>query len=139
LKLLNILEGLQVLLQFYLPLVFRIGYLVRCCTWEGKPRASGDTAKHVLQEVLITLVHLLNDVHAKNEYVRTLAVALMTWTPFFQDCQLVVLQKNLVRHFCQGWVTDVRLTVIFMDMRQPSICFSPFPIQVNCRKGREVL
>lgn len=84
-KLLNILEGLKVLLQFYLPLVFRIGYLVRCCTWEGRPRGSGEVAKHVLQETLVTLVHLLNDAHAKNEYVRTIAVSLMTWSPFLSS------------------------------------------------------
>jgi len=37
--LLKVLKALQILLQFFLPAVFRIGYKVRCCTWEG--RASG--------------------------------------------------------------------------------------------------
>ena len=58
---------------------------MRCCTWEGRPRGSGEVAKHVLQETLVTLVHLLNDAHAKNEYVRTIAVSLMTWSPFLSS------------------------------------------------------
>ena len=71
-RFLNILEGLQVLLSFYLPLVFRIGYLVRSCTWEGRARGTGEKAKHVLEEVFVTLIHLLSDTQAKNEYIKQL-------------------------------------------------------------------
>ena len=84
-RFLNILEGLQVLLSFYLPLVFRIGYLVRSCTWEGRACGTGEKAKHVLEEVFVTLIHLLSDTQAKNEYIRTIAVALLTWTPFMSS------------------------------------------------------
>lgn len=80
--LLNILEGLHVLLTFFLPAVFRIGYLVRSCTWEGRDRGTGERAKHILQEVLVLLVHVFCDSQAKNEYIRTIAVALLSWSPF---------------------------------------------------------
>jgi hypothetical protein len=74
-----ILKGLKDLLDFYLPAVFRIGYLVRCCTWEGRARGTGEKAKQILEEVLIILMHLQQDFQAKDPYVRTIAVALLTW------------------------------------------------------------
>lgn len=84
-KLLKILVAMKVMLKFYLPAVFRIGYLVRCCTWEGRGRGTGEKAKHVLEEILLLLVHLLSDSNAKNEYVRTISVALLTWSPFLSS------------------------------------------------------
>ena len=77
--LLVILKALQDLVCFYLPAIFRVGYLVRCCTWEGRePRSSGKV-REALEEVLLLLVHMLKDTCAKNEYVRTVAVTLLTW------------------------------------------------------------
>ena len=80
-RLLMLLEGLHSLLSFYLPCLFRIGFLVRCCTWDGRAKGTGENAKQVCEDVLVVLIHLLKDRQAKNEYVRTLAVALMTWQP----------------------------------------------------------
>jgi hypothetical protein len=77
--LLNILKGLQSLVYFYLPAVFRIGYLSRNCTWEGREEKSSKNVQSLLEEVLVLLVHLLQDKDCHNEYVRTLAVALSTW------------------------------------------------------------
>jgi hypothetical protein len=50
-KMLNLLVGLQYLLTFYLPAVFRAGYLVRCCTWEGRANGSGSKAKQALEDI----------------------------------------------------------------------------------------
>lgn len=69
------------LLDFFLPACFRVGYLVRCCTWEGRSLKSGEQAKQVLEEIFVLLVHLFEVKSCKNEYVRTLAVALATWQP----------------------------------------------------------
>ena len=80
-RLLVLLDGLQSLLNFYLPCIFRIGYLVRCCTWDGRVRGSGEKAKQICEDVLVILVHLLKDKQAKNEYIRTLAVTVFTWQP----------------------------------------------------------
>lgn len=80
--LLTILVSLKTLLDFYLPAVFRVGYLVRCCTWEGRQANSSDRARKVLEEVLMLLVHLLQDDDCKNEYVRTISVTLLMWQPW---------------------------------------------------------
>ena len=80
--LLKILKALQALVSFYLPAIFRVGYLVRCCTWEGRAARSSGNVRDVLEEVLLILVHLLQDNEAKNEYVRTLSVTLLTWQPW---------------------------------------------------------
>lgn len=80
--LLRILQGLQLLLSFFLPAVFRIGFLVRCCTWDGREENSSGSVQRLLEEVLILLVHLLDDQDCKNEYVRTIAVTLATWIPW---------------------------------------------------------
>jgi hypothetical protein len=77
--LLQILKGLQSLTTFYLPAVFRIGWLSRNCTWEGRDENSSKKVRLILEETLVLLVHLLQDTDCHNEYVRTLAVALSTW------------------------------------------------------------
>ena len=48
-RLLALLEGLSSLLNFYLPCLFQLGYLVRCCTWEGRSKGSGAIAKKYLR------------------------------------------------------------------------------------------
>lgn len=80
--LLTMLRALKSLTSFYLPAVFRVGWLVRCCTWSGREARSSGSVREVLEEVLILLVHILQDHDAKNEYVRTLSVTLLTWQPW---------------------------------------------------------
>jgi hypothetical protein len=81
-NLLTTLVALKELLQFWLPAVFRAGWMVRCCTWEGRAAGTALKARQLLEEILVQLVHLLDDYEAKNEYIRTLAVALLTWQPW---------------------------------------------------------
>ena len=107
-KLNNLLVGLQTLLCFYLPAVFRVGYLVRCCTWEGRAAGSGTTAKQVIEDVFVLLVHLLQEKCCKNEYVRTLGVAIITWQSFMsrmpavcfveESCKALLSRKS---HRCE--------------------------------------
>ena len=73
---------LRSLLFLYLPTIFRAGYLVRCCSWDGRSPGSGSFAKQVLEDIFVILVHLLQSRSRKNEYVRTIAVSLVTWQPF---------------------------------------------------------
>jgi hypothetical protein len=81
-KFIQLLDGLQSLLYFYIPAVFRVGYHVRCCTWDGRGSGTGATARQVMEDVFVLLCHLLQHRAGKNEYVRTLAVALITWQSF---------------------------------------------------------
>ena len=71
--------GIDSLINFYLPACFRVGYLVRCCTWDGRPAGTAEFAMNVLQQCCVLLVHMLDDPNAKNEYVRTIAVAILCW------------------------------------------------------------
>ena len=80
--LLKYLTALQSLLFFYLPAVFRLGYKVRSCTWEGREVGSGVWAREIMEQTFLLLLHLLKDADCKNEYVRTLSVALVTWQPW---------------------------------------------------------
>jgi hypothetical protein len=76
---LTLLRGMDVLLNFYLPAVFRLGYHARCCTWDGRARNTATSALNVMEQSCVLLVHLLHDSAAKNEYVRTLSVAIVSW------------------------------------------------------------
>ena len=78
----SVLSGLSSVLTFYLPVALRLGYLARECTWEGRVPNSSKTARMLLEEVLLVLVHVLDDAAAKTEYVRTVAIALITWLPW---------------------------------------------------------
>ena len=90
----SLMVGLQTLGQFYLPLAFRLGNAVRSCTWEGRQEKSGSKARFVLEACAVTLIHLLQDVKAKNEYVRTLLCALATWQPFMEGAPACVFAEE---------------------------------------------
>ena len=55
---LNLLEGLDSLLNYFVPALFQVGHCVRSCTWEGRTPKSGSRAKEILQDCLI-LLHML--------------------------------------------------------------------------------
>jgi hypothetical protein len=75
------LEGLESLLRIWLPAVLNLGYLVRDCHWNGRPGGvrKGRDAKRVLQHALVMLASLRGDWACKEEYTRTVAVALLSW------------------------------------------------------------
>lgn len=87
--LLKVLKALSLLINFFLPAVFRVGFKVRNCTWAGRKANSGVWAREVMEEVVILLIHLLQDVDCKNEYVRTLSVAIATWQPWMNKIPAV--------------------------------------------------
>ena len=87
--LLKVLSALDVLVNFYIPAVFRVGYKVRCCTWEGRTAGTGKWAREIMEHVFVLLVHLLQDHDGKNEYVRTLGVALASWQPWMEKIPAV--------------------------------------------------
>ena len=92
--LLQVLRALHLLMSFFLPALFRIGWLVRCCTWEGREANSSAGCRHILEEIMVLLMHLLGDSGAKNEYVRTISVTLLTWQPWNNKLPAVVFMEE---------------------------------------------
>ena len=81
------LEGLRDLMDFYVPALYLLGVQVRRLTWEGGigGRFKGDYARRVLETCLALQVHLAEDWTGKQEYCRTLSIALLTWLPWYND------------------------------------------------------
>ena len=71
---------MQSLVNVYVPACFAIGWQVRTCSWTGRERGSGRKAKECLMSCFLLLLGLLGDRAKVSEYVRSLAVALMSWT-----------------------------------------------------------
>ena len=84
---LKVLRALKELFTFWCPALFRLGYMVRQCYWEGRPggTVTGRTAYSVLVGCLLLQTHLLDDWDGRTEYVRTMAVAVATWHPWLMD------------------------------------------------------
>ena len=80
----ELLLSVQRLLQVYVPALFILGHKVRQCTWEGRPDGvvKGDTARDILRQCLLLQAHLQADWTAREEYVRSLGVALLMWQPW---------------------------------------------------------
>ena len=80
-------KALLQLLQFWCPALFRLGYQVRQCHWEGRPggTVTGRNARAIICECLLLQAHLSHDWDARSEYSRTMAVALATWHPWLLD------------------------------------------------------
>ena len=75
----ELLLGLKVLLKEYCPAAFRIGVLVRDCTWVGPDPGSGKNALAVLESCLLVMLSLLGDQWENVEYTKTLVAAPVTW------------------------------------------------------------
>jgi len=82
---LQLLIALRSLLSFWVPVLFQLGWKVRRCTWEGRPggTVTGALAKEILEHCLLCLSHLLDDRDSREEYVRTISVALLMWQPWY--------------------------------------------------------
>jgi hypothetical protein len=73
-------DALYHLLYEYIPIVFILGYMVRQCNWDGMSPGSGHLAFLITQYSLTTLIHLLVGNEGHSEYIKTLCMALMTWS-----------------------------------------------------------
>jgi hypothetical protein len=80
----RMLTALHDLLDFWAPAMLRIGFLVRECTWNGRPQGTvqGETARRILLDCLLLQVHLQDDWDAVQEYTRTMSIALLMWQPW---------------------------------------------------------
>ena len=80
-----LLQGLESLLDFYLPALLSLGIKVRRLYWEGRlgGAVQGNLAKLVLEQCLALHIQLLGDWQCKAEYTRTLSVALLQWQPAY--------------------------------------------------------
>ena len=98
---LALLQGLHTLLYFYCPVLFQMGWKVRQCTWEGRPTQSvkGDVAKQVLHHAFLLMTHVQGDLECREEYPRTIAMALLTWQPWHSSLPSSVLPTRLLVHF----------------------------------------
>ena len=110
---LKILQAMHNLFFFYIPAVFRVGYKVRCCTWDGRDAGTGGWAKEIMSQCMVLLIHLLNDKEGKNEYVRTLAVALAAWQPWMEKIPAVCfVEESCEAMLCRmGHRCDVHRTL----------------------------
>ena len=72
-------RGLEELLVFWLPAVFRVAFSVRECYWEGRVEGTGKMVFVTLSHCLLLLVQLLGKDATKEPYVRTISCALLTW------------------------------------------------------------
>ena len=96
----EVLGGLRALVQVWLPVVFSLGCRVRDCYWLGGPTGSlrGTVAKEVLGQCLAVVASLRQDWEAKEEYTRSLAVALQVWEPWMDR----VPAKCFVEEACES-------------------------------------
>ena len=80
-------SGLRDLLEFFVPALFVLGHQVRRLTWDGRVggSATGLEAKRVLQCCLALQVHITGDWDCRQEYTRTLSVALLNWQPRYSS------------------------------------------------------
>ena len=76
------LTALHALLTFYAPALLVIGVDVRQLTWMGGVGGSvkGDVAKRVIENCLALQLHVTQDWGARAEYIRSMAIALLSWT-----------------------------------------------------------
>ena len=79
---LKIVKGLQILLDYWLPAAFRIGYLVRSCCWEGRQQGSCDLAHSATGQCLLLMIQLIGSKAANDPYCRTLSCAMLFWQPW---------------------------------------------------------
>ena len=75
------LAGLYRLVFQYAPALFRLGIMVRDCSWYHCTPGTGEAAKRCLQ-VSLFLIQKLNPQHRDGGYRRALHLALQMWSPY---------------------------------------------------------
>ena len=79
-------EDLQALLGFWLPAAFKLGHMVSEAGWESRAEGSGKGVFAMLGQCLMLLIHLFGPaVAVKENYVRTLSCALVTWQSWMES------------------------------------------------------
>ena len=73
--------GLKYSLEFYIPVAFLLGNLVRDCNWDGRPAGTCRTARKILELSFVLIVALTMDTDCNVPCVRALCVALLLWLP----------------------------------------------------------
>ena len=86
---LKILQAVDVLLFQYIPAVFIIGSMVRDCHWGG-PNATSDSARAVIDQSLLVLIHLVWGREQAVEYVRTALLASLLWSQWYDRLPSIV-------------------------------------------------
>ena len=101
---------LDLLLNVFVPCCFSIGWSVRRCYWEGRQRHTGAWAADCLRQCMLLLCALLGDSARTSEYVRSIGVALLSWTSWHDEvpaaayveesceAQLAALSSSLKRN-----------------------------------------
>ena len=107
----KMLEALSQVLNLWAPALFRLGFMVRQCTWEGYPggQVTGRTAHQVLCECLLLQTHVQQDWDAKLEYTRTIALALMTWQPWMMERPGCIFVEESGEAMLSRFMSSVRL------------------------------
>lgn len=97
------LRQLLLLITDYCPAIFSIGAMVRQCNWEGRAYGTGTVARTVLQRCLCVLLHLSPDDSHRIKYVRTVSLALLMWTPWYQACPGAMMAEEM----CEAMLSKV--------------------------------
>jgi hypothetical protein len=93
-----VLGSLKTLLSEYVPACFYLGFLVRQCNWASMTVGTGVNAYKALQTAMWILVGLTHPNEDKIMYVRTIAVALLAWQPWYDDLPGMTFSEE----FCEA-------------------------------------
>jgi hypothetical protein len=102
-----LLQQLLPLLQFFNPVCFLLGWMVRRCYWECREPYSGHIARQLLLCAYNVLLQLHHGRERRSEYLRSMSIALTSWTAwhdslpacaFVEECNEALLSR--LSHVC---------------------------------------
>ena len=129
------LKVLSDVVGYYVPSCFVIGWLVRSCYWEHRTAWTGSYAKRVLEYCVCVLKNLFAGQERRSEYLRSLTVALCTWTCWHdslpacmhvEECNEALLSRlshvltRISSAATASEINDVFLTLPDVDLRPHS-------------------
>ena len=104
----HILSALKTLIFEHIPMLFLIGQLVRECTWSGRENGTGVHALHALQYSFLLMLCLTGSSAHKVEYVRSMALALLSWTPWHTNLPGVTFNEET----CEAMLSRLAALVV---------------------------
>ena len=122
------------------PLLFRLGYLVRRCTWEGRPGGlvTGAFAQEILRSCLAIQCCVLDDYRAGQEYSKTIAVALLMWQPWMSTlpgcCFVEESGEAMLSRLASSCKQNSTLRK-FIDIRRLYVTLPAPSSQEHCSRG----